>query len=72
MGGQRAVPYTLFAQVTINLRERQAAPGEGAHARHKAAVLLARLAWQRFEFGLGVVHGLKLVLLLHPRGLERS
>ena len=65
MGAEGHALHTLFAQVGIDLRERQATPGEVAHTRHKPTVLLARLAWQRLEFGLGVVHGLELVLLFH-------
>ena len=66
MGAEGHALHTLFAQVGIDLRERQATPGEVAHTRHKPTVLLARLAWQRLELGLGVVHGLKFVVLLHP------
>ena len=63
MGAEGHIPHTLFVQVSIDLHERQATPGEVAHTRDKPTILLARLAWQRLEFGLGVVHGLKLVVL---------
>ena len=63
MGAEGHDPHTLFVQVSIDLHERQATPGEVAHTRHKPTILLARLAWQRLELGLGVVHGLELVVL---------
>ena len=63
MGAEGHIPHTLFVQVSIDLHKRQATPGEVAHTRHKPTILLARLAWQRLELGLGVVHGLKLVVL---------
>ena len=63
MGAEGHDPRTLFVQVSIDLHERQATPGEVAHTRHKPTILLARLAWQRLELGLGVVHGLELVVL---------
>ena len=63
MGAEGHDPRTLFVQVSIDLHERQATPGEVAHTRHKSTILLARLAWQRLELGLGVVHGLELVVL---------
>ena len=72
MGAEGHALHTLFAQVGIDLRERQATPGEVAHTRHKPTVLLARLAWQRLERGLGVVHGLKFVVLLHPHHRQAS
>ena len=72
MGAEGHALHTLFAQVGIDLRERQATPGEVAHTRHKPTVLLARLAWQRLELGLGVVHGLKFVVLLHPHHRQAS
>ena len=80
MGAEGHDPRTLFVQVSIDLHERQATPGEVAHTRHKPTILLARLAWQRLELGLGVVHGLELVVLHAarprvepppPRGLVR-
>ena len=66
MGAEGHDPRTLFVQVSIDLHERQATPGEVAHTRHKPTILLARLPWQRLELGLGVVHGLELVVL-HAR-----
>ena len=63
MGAEGHDPHTLFVQVSIDLHERQATPGEVAHTRHKPTILLARLPWQRLELGLGVVHGLELVVL---------
>ena len=63
MGAEGHDPRTLFVQVSIDLHERQATPGEVAHTRHKPTILLARLPWQRLELGLGVVHGLELVVL---------
>ena len=56
MGAEGHDPRTLFVQVSIDLHERQATPGEVAHTRHKPTILLARLPWQRLELGLGVVH----------------
>ena len=70
-GAEGRALHTLFAQVGIDLRERQATPGEVAHTRHKPTVLLARLAWQRLELRLCVVHGRKLVLVLHSAASTR-
>ena len=43
MGAEGHDPRTLFVQVSIDLHERQATPGEVAHTRHKPTILLARL-----------------------------
>ena len=72
MGAEGHDPHTLFVQVSIDLHERQATPGEVAHTRHKATILLARLPWQRLELRLGVVHGLELVVLHLRRDPESN